>query len=152
MDRLPGASFTGGGGDVSESGMNSMSSPKTVLVLAAIMGALGVAAGAFGSHVLSDVLSPKDLSTYGTGVAYMQWHAVYLLALAWLNHTHDNAMFTWARRCGLIGVLFFTGSLVTLALTGLSFLGAVAPIGGMLLIASWVLTGLGARTIPHSTG
>jgi uncharacterized membrane protein YgdD (TMEM256/DUF423 family) len=127
--------------------MNSMSSPRIVLIAAALLGALGVAAGAFGTHILSDVLSPKDLSTYSTGIAYLQWHAVYLLALAWMNHTHDNTWFTWARRCGVAGILIFTGSLVALALTGISILGAVAPIGGTLLIASWLLTAWGVKQI-----
>jgi uncharacterized membrane protein YgdD (TMEM256/DUF423 family) len=127
--------------------MNYMSSPRIVLIAAALLGALGVAAGAFGTHILSDVLSPKDLSTYSTGIAYLQWHAVYLLALAWMNHTHDNTWFTWARRCGVAGILIFTGSLVALALTGISILGAVAPIGGTLLIASWLLTAWGVKQI-----
>ena len=124
-----------------------MSSPRNVLILSAILGATGVAAGAFGSHILSDVLSPKDLSTYGTGVTYLQWHAVYLFSLAWLNLTHENRAFQWARRCALAGIFFFSGSLITLSLTGLSILGAVAPIGGTLLIASWLLTARGARSI-----
>lgn len=124
-----------------------MSSPRNVLILSAFLGALGVAAGAFGSHVLSDVLSPKDLGTYGTGIAYLQWHAVYLFALSWISMQHDNKGFLWARRCALGGILFFTGSLVALSLTGVSILGAVAPIGGTLLIASWLLTAWGARQI-----
>lgn len=127
-----------------------MSTPRVVLILSAILGAVGVAAGAFGSHILSDVLSPKDLSTYSTGISYLQWHAVYLFALSWLNHTHDNDWFMWARRCGLGGIAFFTGSLVALSLTGISVLGAVAPIGGTMLIASWLLTAWGAKNLPRN--
>ncbi len=127
--------------------MNSMSTPRSSLILAALLGALGVAAGAFGSHILSDVLSPKDLSTYSTGISYLQWHAVYLLALSWMNHTHDNVWFAWARRCGLGGILIFSGSLMALALTGISILGAIAPIGGTMLIASWLLTAWGTKQI-----
>ena len=124
-----------------------MSSPRNVLILSAILGALGVMAGAFGSHILSDVLSPKDLSRYGTGVVYLQWHAVYLFSLSWLSLSHENRAFLWARRCALAGLFFFSGSLITLSLTRMSILGAVAPIGGTLLIASWLLTAWGARSI-----
>jgi len=124
-----------------------MSSPRNVLILSALLGAVGVAAGAFGSHVLADVLSPKDLGTYGTGISYLQWHAVYLFALSWISLKYDNNGFLWARRCALGGILFFTGSLVALSLTGISILGAVAPIGGTLLIASWLLTAWGARQV-----
>lgn len=59
----------------------------------------------------------------------------------------DNRAFLWARRTAIAGIVFFTGSLVTLSLTGLSYLGAVAPIGGTLLIASWLLAAWGARSI-----
>lgn len=125
----------------------TMSSPRTFLFIAALLGAVGVAAGAFGSHMLSDVLTPKDLRTYSTGIAYLQWHAVYLFVLSWVSREHDNWGLLWARRCGLGGIVLFTGSLVTLSLTGLSFLGAVAPIGGSLLIGSWLLTAWGVRSL-----
>ncbi len=126
-----------------------MTSPRTTLFLAALMGAAGVAAGAFGSHMLSDVLSPGRMSTYGTGIAYLQWHAVYLFVLSWISMQHENRAFLWARRCALGGILFFTGSLVALSLTGISLLGAVAPIGGTLLIASWLLSAWGARQLAN---
>ena len=121
-----------------------MLTPRTTLVTAALLGAFGVVTGAFGSHVLTSVLTEKALRTWGTGVTYLQIHALYLFILSWVGMQHDSRPFALARTAGVAGVGFFSGSLMVLALTGQTWLGAVAPVGGVLLISSWLATAWGA--------
>lgn len=120
-----------------------MLTPRTTFFLAALLGAVGVASGAFGSHVLRDVLSPKALGTYTTGVTYLQGHALYLLVLGWIGMQKEHHLMAVSRTTGFVGILLFSGSLMVLATTGMTWLGAVAPVGGTLLISSWVLAAIG---------
>lgn len=143
----PGVTFTGLPADVANHTVNSMLTPRTTLVIAALFGAFGVAAGAFGSHILTSVLSAKAMGTWGTAVTYLQIHALYLLILGWISLQQDARPFALARTAGVAGVGFFSGSLMVLALTGQTWLGAVAPVGGVLLISSWLATAWGARTL-----
>jgi uncharacterized membrane protein YgdD (TMEM256/DUF423 family) len=103
-----------------------------------VAGALGfsaVALGAFGAHGLRGRLTPPLLEIYRTGALYHLIHAVAALAVAMGGDR--------LRRGGLIlgfltaGVVVFSGSLYALALTGVSALGAVTPLGGLLLLAAW---------------
>jgi uncharacterized membrane protein YgdD (TMEM256/DUF423 family) len=107
-----------------------------VIRLAGALGFLGVALGAFGAHGLRERLAPGMLDVYKTGVLYHLLHAVALLAVALgaerLARPRAVAAL-WAA-----GILIFSGSLYALALTGVTALGAVAPLGGLLLMAGWV--------------
>ena len=104
--------------------------------LAGALGFLGVALGAFGAHGLRERLAPGMLDVYKTGVLYHLLHAVALLAVALgaerLARPKAVAAL-WAA-----GVVIFSGSLYALALTGVGVLGAITPIGGLLLMAGWV--------------
>jgi uncharacterized membrane protein YgdD (TMEM256/DUF423 family) len=107
-----------------------------VIRVAATLGFVGVALGAFGAHGLKERLAPGMLEVYRTGVLYHLLHAVALLAVALgadrLARPRAVAtLFT-------TGVVIFSGSLYALALTGTAGLGAVAPVGGLLLMAGWV--------------
>ena len=103
--------------------------------LAAGLGFLGVALGAFGAHGLRERLSPTMLEVYRTGVLYHLLHAVALLAVALgadrLARPRAVATLFTA------GVALFSGSLYALALTGARALGVVTPVGGLLLMAGW---------------
>jgi len=77
------------------------------------------------------------MRTYGTGVDYLQLHAVYLLLLGVTALRIDLPRLRQAATIGLAGILVFSGSVITLALTGIAWLGAIAPMGGLLLITSW---------------
>ncbi len=112
-----------------------------------VAGALGfsaVALGAFGAHGLRGRLSPSLLEIYRTGALYHLIHAVAALAVALGGER--------LRRGRLIlglfatGVVVFSGSLYALALTGVSTLGAVTPVGGLLLLAAWAL--VAAEALP----
>jgi uncharacterized membrane protein YgdD (TMEM256/DUF423 family) len=109
--------------------------------LAALLGALNafiaVAAGAFGAHGLRARLSPESLDIWKTAAQYQMFHALGLFAVAWLCSRGAAA----ARPAGwlmLAGIIVFSGSLYLLSVTGLRWLGAVTPIGGLCFLASWL--------------
>ncbi len=105
--------------------------------VAGVLGGLGVGLGAFGAHGLRERLSPAALEIYKTGVLYHLIHAVALLALA-LAPERAGLGGKVTRGLFALGILIFSGSLYALALTGVRWLGAVTPIGGVLFIAGWL--------------
>ncbi len=110
---------------------------KQWIIFGAMSSFFGVVFGAFGSHALKDILSEKAWVIYQTAVQYQFIHALALLALglwATQNNHVNTATPGWAFT---VGILFFCGSLYTLALTGLKFMGAVAPIGGVSFLIGW---------------
>jgi uncharacterized membrane protein YgdD (TMEM256/DUF423 family) len=116
--------------------------PRRSLALGAVLGALGVALGAFGAHALRDRLTPADLATFETGVRYQMYHAVALLGLAAWTDRVPSPKLAWAAWCFGAGVVVFSGSLYGLVLTQQRWLGAITPFGGVALIAGWVLVAL----------
>jgi|SRR5690606_684608 len=115
-----------------------------LIAAAALLGALGVAGGAFGAHALSTQLTQTGMTqTWETAVLYHLVHAVAALAagLAALAKA-ETLHATWLRRaawCWLAGVVLFSGSLYALALDGPRLLGPVTPLGGLLLLAGWLM-------------
>ena len=104
--------------------------------LAGILGALGVAAGAFGAHALRARLEPAQLSAWTTGVEYHLLHTVALLALA-LYASATGRSIAAPATAFTAGIVLFSGSLYALALGGPRWLGPVTPLGGLCLIAGW---------------
>ncbi len=110
------------------------------LLLAAALGGLsGVALGAFGAHGLRGDLAPGLLAVWETGVRYQLFHSLALLALALAPATGQYPAMRAAGWAWAAGMLVFSGSLYVLALTGVGWLGAVAPLGGLSLMAGWGL-------------
>ncbi|MFD2671402.1 DUF423 domain-containing protein [Marinicrinis sediminis] len=110
-------------------------------ITGSILMALSVALGAFGAHGLESRLSEEDLSTYDTAVHYHMVHALGLILLGILTKPADPAASAkWAGRLFVLGILFFSGSLYVLSISGWKMLGAVAPLGGLSFIGAWVLT------------
>ncbi|MGB3837174.1 DUF423 domain-containing protein [Castellaniella sp.] len=118
--------------------------PRILILCGALLLALGVAAGAFGAHGLRRVLSPDLLETWRTAAHYQLIHGLGLLLVAALWSSLAPTPAAWAGSLMLAGVLIFSGSLYVLALTGIRVLGAVTPIGGLLMIASWLCLAWGA--------
>jgi uncharacterized membrane protein YgdD (TMEM256/DUF423 family) len=104
--------------------------------LAGALGFLGVALGAFGAHGLRDRLPPGMLEVYKTGVLYHLMHAVALLGVA--LGAERLARPRAVAALWVAGVVIFSGSLYALAVTGVGALGAITPVGGLLLMAGWV--------------
>jgi len=118
---------------------------KTFLSVAAISGALAVAFGAFGAHGLESALSAESLATFSTANKYHMYHSLAMIASAWTYarwHQRAAIISGWAF---LTGILIFSGSLYLLAITGLSWLGAITPIGGVAFIVGWIALAFSAR-------
>lgn len=114
-----------------------MTPSKFFLLAGALYGLLGVALGAFGAHALKQKLTPELLGVWRTAVEYQFWHALALLAVAQLLRSQPAPALNLAGACFALGVLVFSGSLYALCLSGLRVLGAVTPLGGLLLLAGW---------------
>ena len=120
---------------------------RLILQLAALFGGLGVAIGAFGAHGLRPMLEAAGrFDTFETAVRYQFYHALALLALGvlWAARPELRGLGTTAW-LWTGGILLFSGSLYTLCFTGITKLGAVAPVGGLLLLAGWISLLLAAR-------
>lgn len=99
---------------------------------------LAVGLGAFGAHALKARLSPEMLAVFEVGVRYQVYHALALLAVAFLSARWPGQAVTAAGVCFVLGILVFSGSLYALALTGVRRWGAVTPIGGLLFLIGWL--------------
>jgi uncharacterized membrane protein YgdD (TMEM256/DUF423 family) len=103
-------------------------------IVGALLAALGIALGAFGAHGLRATLGELQLGWWNTGVQYQMWSAIGLLAIAALPRTGDLPAILIAA-----GTIIFSGTLYAMAMGAPRFLGAVTPIGGLLMIAGWSL-------------
>ncbi len=113
-------------------------------VLGATLALLAVAIGAFGAHVLQHRLTPDRLNVFEIGARYQMYHALGLLAVGWAAEKWPGR---WSVTSGWLfaaGTLLFSGSLYALALTGASWLGAIAPLGGAAFLAGWACLALAA--------
>ena len=111
---------------------------KRILIIATVLGALGVMIGAFGAHGLKPILVENDrLDTFETAVDYHFYHTFALLFLALLLRSKfpNSVIFSFAALAWFLGILIFSGSLYILSITNVSVLGAITPVGGVFFIA-----------------
>jgi uncharacterized membrane protein YgdD (TMEM256/DUF423 family) len=132
------------------------------LFCGALLGCLAVICGAFGAHGLERLFesqqqlgewSPSDvarkLANWETAARYQMYHALALLVVGWMARQRSGWAFHLAGAAFVIGVLIFSGSLYALVLTGITGLGAIVPIGGVLLVVGWICLGIAAwRSAP----
>lgn len=119
---------------------------KGSVITGAILGFLAVSLGAFGAHALKGVLDDYGTSIWHTAVQYQMFHAAGIILVGILMHPKlfgDVSPLKWAFLAMTSGILFFSGSLYLLAVTGVSVLGAITPIGGVLFLAGWTLLIIG---------
>ena len=117
------------------------------IAVGAWLGFLGVALGAFGAHALRASLSGPQRDIYETAVVYHFMHALALIAagcVAWMRPAAEPLCRS-AATCFALGVLLFSGSLYLLAVSGLRWLGAITPLGGLLFLAGWACLAMAAR-------
>lgn len=100
---------------------------------------LAVAAGAFGAHVLEDRLDQDHLDHFKTAAQYQMYHALALMVVAWVCVYRRSRTAIAAGGCFIAGIIIFAGTLYALALGGPKWLGAITPIGGILLMGGWLL-------------
>jgi uncharacterized membrane protein YgdD (TMEM256/DUF423 family) len=115
-----------------------MDARKTLAVAGALI-ALATALGAFGAHALKAHLSQDKLLVYETAVRYHFLHALGLLAIGVLLRSIDGELLRWSATLLLIGIILFSGSLYLLTFGAPRFVGIITPIGGLALIAGWLL-------------
>ena len=116
---------------------------KSILITASILGILSIVLGAFAAHGLKSLISAEMVDTFETGVKYQMYHAILLLFVGSTTLVTQKAKKTIFYLV-LVGVLFFSGSIYGLATNVLSSfdfksIGFITPIGGLLLILSWVV-------------
>src|SRR5262245_21977340 len=115
-----------------------LSMDKTFMFVGALMGGIGVALGAFGAHGLRGRLSPEMLAVFETGVRYHMYHALAILATAAIMPRIDGRSVVVAGWAFTMGILLFSGSLYALALSGVTVLGAITPLGGVAFLVGWI--------------
>lgn len=116
---------------------------KKYIVAASFSGALSVILGAFGAHALKEILTENQLSSFETGVKYQIIHSLLLLIVVLLPMLTEIQK----KRIGSFligGMVCFSGSiyLLTLGVVPSSYIWFVTPLGGLLLLASWMMMGL----------
>lgn len=117
---------------------------NTWLAIAAVNGFLAVAFGAFGAHGLKQIVAESKLAVFQVGVQYQMYHALALLAVAWLAGDRPRRLVGAAGICMLVGILLFSGSLYALTFVNWRWLGPVTPVGGLSFLAGWFLLGVAA--------
>ena len=120
--------------------------------IGAILAGLAVAFGAFGAHGLEKMVTPERLITWEKGVRYQMYHALALFIISWALVQYPDQAKTlinaaWAF---IIGIIFFSGSLYFLVLTGTLKLGPInlaliTPLGGVAFVLGWFLLVMAAR-------
>lgn len=121
-----------------------------ILPAGAILAFLGVAAGAFGAHIIKDHLNSEMLAVFETAVRYQMYHAIALMLTGIL------AVFRYHKRLAIIGWLFiagiilFSGSLYVMSLTGIKAFGIITPFGGIAFLAGWVWLAVAGIKTPIS--
>ncbi len=133
--------------------MNLLVSPRPWMVLAALFGATGVAAGAYGWHGLEGDETVREI--FRIGVQYQMWHAIALIGVAW-RCTAGLKPARFAAAAGVLfslGIVLFSGNIYAFALTGELPISGGAPAGGFCLIAGWVGLGISAFVgVENNTG
>ena len=113
-------------------------------IAGALSAFVAVVLGAFAAHGLRARLSPELLATFETGVRYEMYHALALLGVAWAYSRWPGTLVIASGWLFIAGTLLFSGSLYVLALSGVRWIGAITPLGGLAFLAGWVCLVLAA--------
>ena len=98
---------------------------------------IAVITGAFAAHALKTRLSPDMFQVIEVAVRYQMYHALGLIAVAWAASQWSSQLITASGWLFVAGIVIFSGSLYILSLTGVRWLGAITPIGGVAFIIGW---------------
>ena len=111
---------------------------RIFFALGSLAALVGVALGAFAAHGLKSRLEPAMLATFETGVRYHMYHALALLAVGWACSRWPGTAASASGWLFVAGTVLFSGSLYALSLTGVRWLGAITPVGGLAFLAGWL--------------
>jgi uncharacterized membrane protein YgdD (TMEM256/DUF423 family) len=118
---------------------------KLFVIIGAVGGFLSVALGAFGAHGLNDKITKHFMEIYQTAVQYQMYHSLALLLVGILAiQWQDSASLRWSGYLMIAGIVLFSGSLYVLSLTGIRWLGAITPLGGIAFLVAWFLLAVAA--------
>jgi uncharacterized membrane protein YgdD (TMEM256/DUF423 family) len=112
---------------------------RVFVILGSLNAALAVILGAFGAHLLKSQLSENLMATFQTANQYHFFHALGLFAVAFIASHTNSKLVKWSGFLMFIGIILFSGSLYILSITGIKWLGAITPIGGIAFIGAWIL-------------
>jgi len=112
-----------------------------IIAFGAFNAFIAVAAGAFASHGLKDILSVEYLNTFKTAADYQMMHGIGLILIGILNKQDTNRCNLAAAAFMLVGIILFSGSLYALTLTGTKWLGIITPFGGLCFLIAWLTLG-----------
>jgi uncharacterized membrane protein YgdD (TMEM256/DUF423 family) len=119
---------------------------KTFFIFGALFGGLAVALGAFGAHGLQTITSDETIiRSYQTAVQYQIYHALALLAVAFIYEKINSSLARWTGNFFIAGILLFSGSLFAITALKINgkeishFIGIITPLGGVFLILGWLL-------------
>jgi uncharacterized membrane protein YgdD (TMEM256/DUF423 family) len=121
--------------------------PRLFLCTAAALLLVATALGAYASHGLEGVLTPRALASLNVAVEYQFFHGLGLLAVAILADRQPES--SWLKLSGALfiaGIVLFCGSLYATTLAGLAALGPVTPVGGIAFMGAWVALAVAALT------
>jgi uncharacterized membrane protein YgdD (TMEM256/DUF423 family) len=111
---------------------------KLIFIFSSLSGMIAVGLGAFGAHALKAKLDAEGtLATFQTAVQYQFYHTLGLLAIGILMTRMDSPWLNYSAYGMMAGIVVFSGSLYTLCFTGMKWLGAITPIGGLGFILGW---------------
>jgi uncharacterized membrane protein YgdD (TMEM256/DUF423 family) len=111
---------------------------KLFIILGSLNAFLCVVLGAFGAHGLKKKLSPEMLDIFQTGVQYHMYHAIGLILVGMLAQWLSPSTLGWAGWTFMIGIVLFSGSLYVLSISGIKWLGAITPLGGLAFLLGWL--------------
>ena len=118
-------------------------SHQKVLSAGGLLALLAVGLGAFGAHAIKGQVSPEMMAVFETGNRYHIYHALGLLVAGSGLKEYGNTLFRKGAWSFLLGILIFSGSLYTLALSEIRWLGALTPLGGICFLLGWLLLAIG---------
>lgn len=119
--------------------------------LGALSAFVSVAAGAFGAHALKQALQADMLAVYKTAVDYQFFHSLGLIAIGLLQRISPRRYHAAAAWTMLAGIIIFSGSLYILSISGIKWLGMITPVGGICLLAAWLMLAIGHLTGAHNS-
>ncbi len=121
---------------------------KTYIVIGALLSAIGITLGAFGSHSLKTKLNPDELVIYDIATRYLMYHAIGIISLGILAYNVPESVVKVPAILMLIGIVLFSGSLYLISIKGFTKLGIITPLGGTAFIVSWVLLAINIFKLP----
>jgi uncharacterized membrane protein YgdD (TMEM256/DUF423 family) len=114
---------------------------RRLIAIGCIVAGVGVAAGAFGAHMLKTILEPSALAAYDTGTRYQMYHAFGMILAGIALRAFNDPRLATAGWFFAAGMVMFCGSLYGITLAGLKWLGPITPLGGLTFIIGWGLFG-----------